>query len=72
MGEISTLGVLRLRAIKRVSGDKSVRHSAQDDVFVAVLKKNTPNKLALMGLAPVFSAHVRWGEHGAPVQDQRL
>jgi hypothetical protein len=41
---------------------------SQDDVFVGVLKKNILNKLALMGLRPVFSAHVRWGEHGAPVQ----
>jgi hypothetical protein len=28
---------------------------------------------ALEGAArPSFSAHVRWGEHGAPVQNQRL
>jgi hypothetical protein len=34
MGKISTIGVLRLRAIKRVSRDKSVTRSAQDDDFV--------------------------------------
>jgi hypothetical protein len=32
-----------------VSRDKSVKRSAQDDDFVGVLKKNIPNKLALMG-----------------------
>jgi hypothetical protein len=35
-----------------VSRDKSVRISAQDDVFVGVLKKNIQNKLALMELLP--------------------
>jgi hypothetical protein len=35
-----------------VSRDKSVRRSAQDDDFVGVLKKNIPNKLALMGVYP--------------------
>jgi hypothetical protein len=29
-----------------------VRRSAQDDVFVGVLKKNIPNKLAVMGRSP--------------------
>jgi len=58
MGEISTPGVLRLRAISAVSGDRSVRRSAQDDVFVVSLEmqKNSifsdfnclPDKLALM------------------------
>jgi hypothetical protein len=37
-----------------VSRDKSVKRSAQDDDFVEVLKKNIQNKLALMGLRPVF------------------
>jgi hypothetical protein len=32
-----------------VCRDKSVRRSAQDDDFMGVLKKNIPNKLALMG-----------------------
>jgi hypothetical protein len=32
--------------------DKSVRRSAQDDDFVGVLKKNIPNKVALMGRSP--------------------
>ena len=36
--------------------DKSVRRSAQDDDFVRVLKKNTPNKLALMELRPGLSS----------------
>jgi hypothetical protein len=53
MGKINTLGVLRLRAIKRCSRDKSVRRSAQDDVFCGSFKKNIPNKLALLGCAPV-------------------
>jgi hypothetical protein len=38
MDEISTLGVLRLRATSSVSRDKSVRRSAQDDGFVWGLK----------------------------------
>jgi hypothetical protein len=37
--------------------------SAQDDDFVGVPTKNIQNKLALMGLRPSFSAHVRFGEH---------
>jgi hypothetical protein len=36
-----------------VSRDKSVKRSAQDDDFVGVLKKNIPNKLALMGHRPM-------------------
>jgi hypothetical protein len=52
MGKISTAEVLRLRAESAVSRDKSVRRSAQDDDFVRVLTKNTPNELALMGVAP--------------------
>jgi hypothetical protein len=38
MSRISTLGVLRLRATNAVSRDKSVRRSAQDDVFVRGLE----------------------------------
>ncbi len=37
-----------------MSRDKSARRSAQDDVFVGVLKKNIPNKLALMGQRPTY------------------
>jgi hypothetical protein len=48
VGNISSAGVLRLRATSAVSRDKFVRRSAQDDVFVGILKKNIPNKLALM------------------------
>src|ERR1700733_986064 len=75
MGEISTVGVLRLRATSAVSRDKSVRRSAQDDDFVASWRARNsvfsdfyclPNKLALMGRAPSFSAHVR--SHGKPGQ----
>jgi hypothetical protein len=55
MGKISSAGVLRLRATSAVSRDKSVRRSAQDDVFVGILKKNILNKLALMGLRPGLS-----------------
>jgi hypothetical protein len=40
-------------------------------IFVGILKKNIPNKLALMGPWPVFSAHIRHGEQGAPVQESR-
>jgi hypothetical protein len=36
MGKISTAEVLRLRATSAVSGDKSVRRSAQDDDSVGV------------------------------------
>jgi hypothetical protein len=35
-----------------VSRDKPMKRSAQDDDFVGVLKKNIPNKLALMGHRP--------------------
>jgi hypothetical protein len=35
-----------------------VRRCAQDDVFVGVLKKNIPRKLALMGLRPGLSSAV--------------
>jgi hypothetical protein len=50
MGRISTVGVLRLRAIKPASPDKSVRRRAQDDVFVRVLTKSIPPRLTLMEL----------------------
>jgi hypothetical protein len=46
MGEISTAGVLRLRATGAVTRDKSVRRFAQDDGFVGVLTKNILNKVA--------------------------
>jgi hypothetical protein len=49
-------GVLRLRATKRCSRDKSVRRSAQDDDFAGVLKKSIQNKLALRGLRPGLSS----------------
>ena len=61
MGKISTAGVLRLRATSAVSRDKSVRRCAQDDDFVGVLKKNIPNKLALMGRSPGLSSAVPTG-----------
>jgi hypothetical protein len=65
MGKISTLGVPSAALgtgssdsapSSAVSRDKSVRRCAQDDVLVGVLKKNIPNKLALMGLAPRLPA----------------
>jgi hypothetical protein len=40
--------------------------ASQDDDFVGVPTKNTLNKLALMGLCPVFSSQVR--SHGKPGQ----
>ena len=40
MPEISTAGVLRLRATSAVSSDQSVRRSAQDDGFVGILAKS--------------------------------
>jgi len=46
---------------QRCSHDKSVRRFAQDDDFVGVLKKNIPNKLALMGLRPGLSSAVPSG-----------
>jgi hypothetical protein len=49
MVKISALGVLRLRAVKPSVYDRSAKRFAQDDGFVGVLKKNIPNKLALMG-----------------------
>ena len=61
MGKISTVGVLRLRAIKRMLRDTSVRRSAQDEDFVGVLTKKIPNKLALMGLRPGLLSDVPSG-----------
>jgi hypothetical protein len=62
MGKISTAEVLRLRAPSAVSRDKSVRRSAQDDVFVVSWRCKKPasfrislvcqNKLALVGRSP--------------------
>jgi hypothetical protein len=49
MRNISTAGVLRLRATSAVSRDKAVRRSAQDDNFVGIMTKNILNKLALLG-----------------------
>jgi hypothetical protein len=44
-------GVLRLRAIKPFACDRSVRRSAQDDVFAGVLKKNIPKQVSAYGAA---------------------
>jgi hypothetical protein len=52
MGKIRTADVLRLRAASAMSRDKSVRRSAQDDVFAGMLTKNILNELALMGRIP--------------------
>jgi hypothetical protein len=61
MGKLSTAEVLRLRsgqpvrlrAIKLSVCDRSAKRFAQDDDFVGVLKKNIPNRLALMDERPV-------------------
>jgi hypothetical protein len=45
-GELSTAKVLRLRATRAVSPDRSVRRAAQDDDSVGVVTKN-----ALRGFA---------------------
>jgi hypothetical protein len=52
MGKISVAEVLRLRATSAVSRDQPVRRSAQDDDSVGSSKKNTLNKLALLGRGP--------------------
>jgi hypothetical protein len=62
MGEINTVGLLRLRATSAVASDKYVRRSAQDDVFCGGLEMQKtsvfsdfyclPNKLALMERNP--------------------
>jgi hypothetical protein len=64
MGNIRTAGVLRLRATKPVSRDKSVRRSAQDDGLR--FDENNLNKFALMG----FSKS-QWSRYEAPVLDCR-
>jgi hypothetical protein len=46
MSEISTVGVLRLRATSAVARDKSVRRSAQDDDFVGALTKKHPKQVS--------------------------
>ena len=43
MGKISTAEVLRLRATSAVSGDRSVRRSAQDDESVGELTERRPS-----------------------------
>src|ERR1700723_1176087 len=48
MGKMSTLGVLRLRATSAVSRDKSVRRSAQDDVFVVSWRSKKQRLLGLV------------------------
>jgi hypothetical protein len=45
MGEISTAGVLRLRATSAVARDTSVRRSAQDDDFVASFGEKHPKQV---------------------------
>jgi hypothetical protein len=44
ISEIGTAEVLRLRATSSVSGEESVRRSAQDDEFVGRLRKNILNE----------------------------
>jgi hypothetical protein len=61
MGKLSIFGVLRLRATKRCSRDKSVRRSAQDDDFLGVFEEKHPHKLALMGRSPGLSSAVPTG-----------
>src|SRR6266702_4965199 len=39
--------------------DKSVRRFAQDDDFVGGLKKNTPNRLTLVGRSPGLRARLK-------------
>jgi hypothetical protein len=55
MGKKASSGSFDSAPSSAVSRDESVRRSAQDDVFVGVLKKHIPNKLALMGLRPGLS-----------------
>src|ERR1700733_1819911 len=51
---------LRLRAASAVSRDKPVwRSPPHDDDFLGVLKKNIPNKLALMGRSPELRSAVQ-------------
>ena len=44
ISEIRTAEVLRLRATSSVSGEQSVRRSAQDGEFVGRLRKNILNE----------------------------
>jgi hypothetical protein len=55
-----------------------VTRSAQDDDFVVSWKMQkqplleflvSAAQISVDGAAPFSSAHVRWGEHGAPVQE---
>src|SRR5882757_7279684 len=48
-------------APRAVPRDKSVRRFAQDDDFVGGLKKNTPNRLTLVGRSPGLSSAVPTG-----------
>jgi hypothetical protein len=57
MGKISFLEVLRLRAIKRVSPDKSVTRSAQDDDFVVSWRCKKQRLLGLLLSARQVSEH---------------
>jgi hypothetical protein len=48
------------RKLQRKIKKSQTLSSAQDDVFVGVLKKNIPNRLALMGRSPFQrSLHVQ-------------
>jgi len=49
VGTIGVAGVLRLRATRAVSCDKSVRRSAQDDGFVGILTKVERKVLSTKG-----------------------
>jgi hypothetical protein len=76
--KIRTAGVLRLRATTAVSRDKSIRRSAQDDDFVGGVRKNIPDKLALMGRSPGLakskpgqSGRLRFLEKGDYRESQR-
>jgi hypothetical protein len=52
--EIQLIGYPENTRIEKVTG-------SQDDVFLEVLKKKIPNKLALMGLRPGLSSAVPQG-----------
>jgi hypothetical protein len=47
VGKISTVGSFDSAPPSVLTRDRSVRRSAQDDVFVGVVTKNIPNTLAL-------------------------
>src|SRR5260370_41150717 len=59
MGKISSLEVLRLRAIKRVSRDKSVTRFAQDDDFVVSWRCKKQRLLGFLLSAREVSAYGR-------------